>query len=150
MNTFHWPGGRLWYSSWWHYKMETFSVLLTLCVRNSPVTGEFTTQRPVTQSFDASLICAWTNGWGRRWFEMPSHPIWRHCNANVNTPYCIRFESFLFVLIWLSFSLCDQGQCNWTMAYTSRNMAFIFAVNGLNGIGFQKPLSAKQFKHQCW
>ena len=32
--------------------METFSVLLALCVGNSPVTGEFSTQRPVTLSFD--------------------------------------------------------------------------------------------------
>ena len=32
--------------------METFSALLTICAGNSPVTGEFPTQRPVTQSFD--------------------------------------------------------------------------------------------------
>ena len=49
------------------------------------VTGEFPTQRPVTQSFD--VFChllldiqlskqAW--GW---WFETLSHPLWRHCNV---------------------------------------------------------------------
>ena len=32
--------------------MKAFSVLLALCVGNSPVTGEFRTQRPVTRSFD--------------------------------------------------------------------------------------------------
>ena len=32
--------------------METFSVLLAICARNSPVTGEFPAQKPVTQSFD--------------------------------------------------------------------------------------------------
>ena len=32
--------------------METFSALLAICARNSHVTGEFPTQRPVTQSFD--------------------------------------------------------------------------------------------------
>ena len=32
--------------------METFSVLLAICVGNSPVPGEFPAQRPVTQSFD--------------------------------------------------------------------------------------------------
>ena len=31
--------------------METFSTLLALCAGNSPVTGEFPAQRPVTQSF---------------------------------------------------------------------------------------------------
>ena len=33
--------------------MEAFSALLSFCAGNSPVTGEFPTQRPVTQSFDA-------------------------------------------------------------------------------------------------
>ena len=32
--------------------MEAFSVLLALCAGNSPVTGEFPTQRPVTRSID--------------------------------------------------------------------------------------------------
>ena len=35
-----------------------------LCAGNSPITGEFPSQRPVTRSFDVfSLIWAWTNGW---------------------------------------------------------------------------------------
>ena len=33
--------------------METFSALLALFAGNSPVTGEFSAQRPVTRSFDA-------------------------------------------------------------------------------------------------
>ena len=32
--------------------METFSALLALCVGNSPVTGEFPSQKSVTWSFD--------------------------------------------------------------------------------------------------
>ena len=32
--------------------METFSTLLAICVGNSPVTGEFPAQSPVTRSFD--------------------------------------------------------------------------------------------------
>ena len=32
--------------------METFSALLAICAGNSPGTGEFPTQRPVTRSFD--------------------------------------------------------------------------------------------------
>ena len=37
---------------WWRFQMETFSALLVFCAGNSPVTGEFTAQRPVTRSFD--------------------------------------------------------------------------------------------------
>ena len=43
--------------------METFSALLALCAGNSPITGEFPAQSPVTRSFDVSLICAWINDW---------------------------------------------------------------------------------------
>ena len=32
--------------------METFSALLAFCAVNSPVTGEFPSQMPVTRSFD--------------------------------------------------------------------------------------------------
>ena len=32
--------------------METFSALLALCAENSPVTGEFLSQKAVTRSFD--------------------------------------------------------------------------------------------------
>ena len=36
--------------------METFSALLALCAGNSPVPGDFPTQRPVTRSFDVFFI----------------------------------------------------------------------------------------------
>ena len=32
--------------------METFSAVLAICAGNSPVPGEFPSQRPVTRSFD--------------------------------------------------------------------------------------------------
>ena len=43
--------------------METFSVLLAICAGNSPVTGEFPAQRPVTRIFDFSFICVWITSW---------------------------------------------------------------------------------------
>ena len=48
---------RCWYMiaikhTWWRHQMKTFSALLTLCEGNSPVTREFSSQRPVTWSFD--------------------------------------------------------------------------------------------------
>ena len=49
--------------AWWRHQMKTFSALLAICAGNSPVTGEFPTQRPVTWSFDFYLIWAWMNGW---------------------------------------------------------------------------------------
>ena len=49
--------------TWWRHQMENFSTLLVICAGNSSVNGEFPAQRPVTRSFDFSLICAWMNGW---------------------------------------------------------------------------------------
>ena len=38
--------------SWWRHQMEKVSALLALCGGNWPVTGEFSSQRPVTRCFD--------------------------------------------------------------------------------------------------
>ena len=43
--------------------MGTFSALLVLCVGNSPVTGEFPAQRPVTRSFDIFFDLHLNNDW---------------------------------------------------------------------------------------
>ena len=53
---------------------------------NSPVTGEFPSQRPVTRSFDVfSDLCLnkrlSKQSWSR-WFETPSHSLWRQCNGS--------------------------------------------------------------------
>ena len=48
---------------WWRHQMETFSALLAICAGNSPVTGEFPVQRPVTRSFNVSFMCVWINDW---------------------------------------------------------------------------------------
>ena len=74
--------------SWWRHQMETFSVLLAICAGNSPVTGEFPAQRPVTRSFDIFFdlrlnkrLSKQSWGW---WFETLSHPLWRHCNVSAD------------------------------------------------------------------
>ena len=50
-------------STQWRHQKETFSALLAFCAENSPVACEFPLQRPVTRSYDVSLICTWRNGW---------------------------------------------------------------------------------------
>ena len=68
--------------SWWRHQMETFSALLAMCAGNSPVPGEFPTQRPVTRSFDVFFdLCPnkrFSKQWWGWWSEMPLHPLWRH------------------------------------------------------------------------
>ena len=72
------------HSTWWRHQMETFSALLALCAVNSPVTGEFASQRSVTRSFDVFsdplLNKRLNNKSRRRWYETPSCSLWRQCS----------------------------------------------------------------------
>ena len=73
----------------WRHQMDAFSALLVLCARNSPVTGEFPAQRPVTRSFDVFFDLPLSQKLSKQsrhwWFETPSRSLWRHCNDWV---YC--------------------------------------------------------------
>ena len=70
---------------WWRHQMEAVSALVAFSAGNSPVTGEFPTQRPVTRSFGAlfglSLNQQLSKQRRRWWFETPSHSLWHHCNV---------------------------------------------------------------------
>ena len=80
-----------------YFHMMTSSTGNIFCVTgplwgNSPVTGEFPSQRPVTRSFDVlcylhlnkQLCKQW---WGFR-FETPSRLLWRHCNERMGYGGC--------------------------------------------------------------
>ena len=70
--------------TWWRHQMETFSAWLALCEGNPPVSGGFTSQRPVTRSFDIfidqRLNKRMSKPSRRRWLETPSSSSWSHCN----------------------------------------------------------------------
>ena len=77
----------------WRHQMETFSALLALCAGNSPATGEFPSQSPVTRSFDVFFALCLNKrsskqslGW---WFETPSRSSWRHCNGHRDDQLCV-------------------------------------------------------------
>ena len=71
--------------AWWRHQMETFSALLALCTGNSPVPGEFPSQRPVTRSFDVFFDLRLNKRLGKQswgwWFETPSPSLWPHRNG---------------------------------------------------------------------
>ena len=81
--------------------METFSALLAICAGNSPVPGEFPTQRTVTRNSDVHFdlrpnkrLSKHSWGW---WFETSSRPLWRHHNVG---PIFVK-DNLWTVLIWL-------------------------------------------------
>ena len=70
--------------SWLRHQMETFSALLAICAGNSPVTGEFPSQMPMTRSFDVFWSAPeqrLSKQSRRRWFETPLRSLWRYCNV---------------------------------------------------------------------
>ena len=79
------PAAEKIHNPWWRHQLQSFSALLAICAWNSPVTGKFSPQRPVTRGFAVFfdlLLNKWLSkqrwGW---WFETPSRPLWSHCNV---------------------------------------------------------------------
>ena len=118
-------------SSWWRHQMETSSASLILSAGNSLVTGEFPSQRPMTQSFDIFIdrhlnkrlseqSCGWIS-------ETPSRSLWRHCN--VLHDKCTVYH-FLFVVIneCMSSPCLNGGQC-----FDDTNMYMCQCPNGFMG-----------------
>ena len=83
--------------SWWRHQMEIFSALLAICAGNSPVTGEFPTQRPVTRSFDVYFDLRpkerLSKQWWGWWFETLSRSLWRHRNVHKCSAWCVTVPS---------------------------------------------------------
>ena len=59
--------------------MDTFSALLAICAGNSPVTGEFPAQWPMTRSFDVffnlSLNERLSKQWWGRWCHRAHYDV---------------------------------------------------------------------------
>ena len=130
----------LMYSNMMTSSNGNISALLAICAGNSPVTGEFLAQRPVTRSFgvffDLRLnkrLSKQSRDW---WFETRSLPLWRHCNgaifrwshitqnykfdlvyyASYHVPQCkisYWIDPFLSKRAFLDISVrCDISACN--------------------------------------
>ena len=83
---------------WWRHQMETSSALLAICAGNSPVNGEFPSQRPVTRSLDVFFYLRLNKrlskqSWGW-WFETPSRSLWCHFNDYTCRVYIITHMDF--------------------------------------------------------
>ena len=82
---------------WWRHQMEIFSALLAICAGNSPVTGEFPTQRPVTRSFDVYFDLRpnerLSKQWWGWWFETLSRSLWRHRNDRSKKSYSRAYDN---------------------------------------------------------
>ena len=107
---------------WWRHQMETFSALLALCAGNSPVTGEFPSQRPVRRSFLEVFIDLRLNkrlskqSWGR-WYKTPLRWLWRYCNETANYAHVLYIDC---ILLWFSSCFAFIVLCVLTCICTKR------------------------------
>ena len=144
--------------SWWRHQMETLSALLAICAGNSPVPGEFPTQRPVTRSFDVYFDlrpnkCLSKQSWGW-WFETLSPSLWRH--RNVPSIVCRCTSSKIHVnLVMRSTLISANNLCvliegaNWCKHYSDVIMGTIASqITSLTIVYSTVYSSVDQRKHQ--
>ena len=116
--------------AWWHHHMETISALLTLCAGNSPVTGEFPSQRPVMRSFDVffdlRLNKRLSKQWWGWWFETLMRPWWRHCNEGCRYVFHLPGETEIWLPSRRVLSYLDIWQVSET---TATNMKCCFETD---------------------
>ena len=128
-NDKHTNKDKVWYSNgqktaiglWWRHQMETFSALLAPGAGNSPVSGEFPAQRPVTRSFDVFFDLHLNKRWNKQswgwWFETILSPFWRHCYV-IHTMMSFTLPWSVLISKWLTIHnlriLWDTIYCNLT------------------------------------
>ena len=97
--------------TWLCHQLETFSALLALSAGNSPVTGGFPSQRPVTRSLDVFFYLRLSKRLSKQsrrwWFEKPSWSLWRHCNVKKSE----QIQVFDW-LCWELYSISVLHGCN--------------------------------------
>ena len=105
-----------------HSDSHANHVIMAICAGNSPVLGEFPTQRPVTRSFETFFDLRpnkRSKQWWGWWFETPSCPLWCPCDgeiiiwANDDFVHCsIDFNVLIHYLNqWWPSSLHNRPQC---------------------------------------
>ena len=104
--------------------METFAALLAICAGNSPVPGEFPTQRPVTQSFDVYFdlrpnkrLSKQYRGW---WFETLSPPLWRHRYEWRHIFYCYTIHPEIMNMVPILLCNCSMFRERWRSPISCR------------------------------
>ena len=144
--------------TWWRHQMETFSALLAICAENSPVPGEFSTQRPVTRSFDVYFDLQPNKGlskqlWGW-WFETQACPLW-HRNGPGNTLTLLSWQPNDFVIGHLPLCMLTKWRRDITLfniaqENTIKNMYFKGFPNLVRQISINAVLSPVSLYFHYW
>ena len=127
---------------WWRHQMKTFSALLAICAGNSPVPGDFPTQRPATWTFnvffDLRLNKRLRNqSWGW-WFETLLCLLLRHCNVNLillikllNMLFDIYFVFYTIYNICIYMTVCSCDTLAGTYSYLQLTSVMLHIISNI-------------------
>ena len=119
------------------------SALLALCAANSPITGEFLSQKPATRSFDVLFICAWINGWVN---IREAGDLRRHC---AHYDVTLMHENVIVWVILFTHILHSCVNFNWQSCNSHDAMyPLMLWVKSVGTIGKQ-PITAHDVSTYC-
>ena len=129
--------------------METFSTLLALCVGNSPVTGEFPSQRPVTHSFDVffdlSLSKRSSKQSGCQLIEIPSCSLWWQSNVKWNSYIFVQENAFENIVCEMAAILFPSVEIRTDMEFKVTcllcNASLLYCTKGILPHSNETPLT---------
>ena len=144
--------------TWWRHQMEIFSALLALCARNSPVTSEFPSQKPLTRSFDAFFDLCLNKRLSKQsrrwWFETPS---WLTKYEIINCPDIIDcWIDVDKISIWhfRVGSISNRHQSGafaiWVIIVKARNSKWTLWVMDRSVSKLCHHLVSCHYPHKCW
>ena len=116
--------------TWWRHQMETFSALLAICAGNSPVPGEFPTQRPVTRSFDVFFDLRLNKRLSKQWWGWWLETLSRHYEVivmihkgqramSINSNYILSFKKKYYK---------KHCQINWSLLISWATLQYFMVV----------------------
>ena len=108
------------FTAWWRHQMDTFSAILALFAGNSQVTGEFSTQRPVTRSFDAFFDLRLNKCWVNNREAGDLRPHRAHYGVIVMQIWVTFLCHQAIVIYHFIFSLCNEGPFNHSQSVPTR------------------------------
>ena len=102
--------------TWWRHQMETFSALLVICARNSPVNSAHKGQWRGALMFP--LISTWINAWvnNREAGDLRRYSahydvivmIWSYCTARVNIEFRSNVELKIYKIRYSWWAICSS------------------------------------------
>ena len=98
--------------SWWHHQMDAFAALLTLCAGNSPVTGEFPSQRASNAVFDVFFGVSLNKRLNK---QLNAGDLMRHgghCDVTVMQWLIFHLYRFLKCIKSISHEICPLFWCD--------------------------------------